>query len=378
MAPPLPLERWMSAHPPPPSRAQAAARVGAVVGLGLAVLVGLGISAQALWAEASDGGLLVRLQPVPFVAAVVAWWVASVLAGPRLVALLPPEQRAQAPAGWRLGLWMVGVHGLNLALPGPAGDLAFVGALVRVHGLPARSVVAATTFARVGGLATIGVLGLALLPGAPPGGPVGLVVRGAVACLAVGAVGLGVGALRPRWLTWISASTIGRLARHTPGGLGRALHQMDAGVAALAEGLATVARGGPRAMAITVGWSLLIQAALACSLFSAALAVGIPLPLDGLPMAHVAGELASVAVAVAPAGLGGFDGALAASLLAFCGLDGLNTALVVLSIRAVQLVALGAGTLAVAAAAPALFSPSGSRALGDGADGRPPPGGGST
>ena len=356
MGPSSPLGSRMSAHqPPPPSRSRALGRVLAVVALGLAVVVGLGIAAQSLWAEASDGGLLERLRLAPFALAVAAWWVASVLAGPRLVALLPPTQRAQAPAGWRLGLWMVGVHGLNLALPGPAGDLAFVGALVRVHGLPARSVVAATTFARVGGLATIGLLGLAMLPFAPSGGPLGLVLRGAVACLALGAVALGIGALRPGWLTWWSRGTVGWMAARAPGVLAGPLHRIDAGVAGLARGLAEMARGGPRAMAITVGWSLLIQAALATSLLAAAAAVGESLPLAGLPMAHVAGELASVAVAVAPAGMGGFDVALTASLLAFCGLGGLSSALVVLSIRSVQLVALGGGTVAVAAAAPALF-----------------------
>ncbi len=356
MGPPSPLGSRMSAHqPPPPSRARALGRVLAVVGLGLAVVVGLGLAAQSLWAEASDGGLLQRLRLAPFALAVGAWWVASVLAGPRLVALLPPNQRAQAPAGWRLGLWMVGVHGLNLALPGPAGDLAFMGALVRVHGLPARSVVAATTFARVGGLATIGLLGLALLPFAPAEGSLGLVVRGAVACLAVGAVALGIGALRPGWLTWGSRVTVGWLAARAPRALAGPLGRIDAGVAGLAQGLAEVARGGLRAMAVTVGWSLLIQAALATSLLAAAAAVGEALPLAGLAMAHVAGELASVAVAVAPAGMGGFDGALAASLLSFGGLDGLGAALVVLSIRSVQLVALGGGTVGVAAAAPSLF-----------------------
>lgn len=335
-------------------------RVAGVLVLGLATLAGLATAADALWASGDEAGVWARLRWEPGALAVLLWWLASLLAGPRLVGLLPPDDRARAPSGWRLGSWMIGVHGLNLALPGPAGDLAFMGALVKGHGLSARGVVAATTFSRVGGLATIALLGLALLPFAPHDSLLARALLAALALLAAGGLLLGAGALRPDLLRRLSAGTVGTLARRLSGPPAALLAKVDAGVSGLADGLAGVAQGGAPALARTIAWSLAIQAALAGSLGCAALAVGAPLPAAGLPLTHVTAELASVAVAVAPAGLGGFDGALAAALVAFCGQEGADAARVVLCIRAVQLVALGGGTLALAGVAPGLLRRAGS------------------
>ncbi len=248
---------------------------------------------------------------------------------------------------------MLAVHALNLALPGPAGDLAFIGVLVGRRGLRAGAVLGATAGARVAGLGALAALGLALLPFAPAGGPLAQGLLIGLFAMAAPGLALGLAALRPAPLRRAFAAAADRLVRlPAPVGpaAGKVLGGLIRALGALGEGLT------PRAALGAAGWSLAIQALLALSLAAAARASGISLMGLPLALAHVTGELASVAVAVAPGGLGAFEAGLGAALVAFAGQPAAAAAAVVLAVRLTQVVALSVGALAVAARAPELLA----------------------
>lgn len=348
--------------PPPPRPLRPLARILLVLG---ACLLALGILAGVLGGLGPDGragGLLTRLSWAPLLGSVLAWILASLLAGPRLRAALPAAERERAPSSLRLGGLMIGVHALNLALPGPAGDLALIGLLARGGGLPPRSLIAATTWTRVWGLATIALGGLVLLPLAPRHGLLSAALVAVLGLLALGGAGLALLALAPGPLSRLSAASLGAWGGRLPGPIGGLLRAVDRGVAGLSRGLADVARAGPRLVVTTLAWSALIQVSLLTSLGLAAAALGQALAPLALALCHVTAELASVAVAVAPAGVGGFDGALAAALVGFADRSPWEAAALVLVVRLVQALALGTGTVAVAALAPGLLdAPVGTR-----------------
>lgn len=329
------------------------ARIALVLGLASFVVVGLGAGLLSVLEQGANQGLFTRLEPLPVAGAVALWLVASVLAGPRFAGLLPPGDRAHAPSGWRLGAWMLAVHALNLALPGPAGDAAFIGAVARPGGPPLRAVVAAMTFSRVGGLATTAGLGLLILPLAPRETTLSWVILVGAGAAALGGALLGAFSLRPALLEALAARTVGRLAGDQ--GIGRAFSAIERGVVGLARGLAEVAEGGLRALGRTILWSTAIQTCLLGALALACAAVRVDAGGTGLAAAHLTGELASVAVAIAPAGIGGFDAALVASLIAFCEVEPGPAGLVAIAVRLIQIVALAIGTAGVALLAPGVL-----------------------
>ena len=357
-----------------PSRRRPLLRVALVLGVGLLLVGCVAAVAAQLGGSDARASLAARIRPLPLAAGVIGWVVASVLAGPRFRDALPPEARSRAPSGVRLGVWMLGVHALNLALPGPAGDLAFIGVLSRGHEVRTRDLVAATTWSRVLGLATIAALGLLVLPLAPTDGLLASGLVGALVLLGVSGTILGALVLRPDLLGRLADATVGALAEVLPGPLGRLCGRVGGALHALAAGLSDVSAAGIPLVLRTVGWSVLIQLSLALSLLCAAAAVGIPLSPRSLATVHVTAELSAVAVAFAPAGLGGFDGVLGAALVSFADAGAMEAALVVLSLRLVQILALGAGAIGVAAIAPGLLDSAAAPAGGDAAPGESFPG----
>ena len=328
-------------------------RIALVLGFGLATVLGLAAAWDAVVQQGEQAGLFDRIALGPLLGAVGLWLLASLLAGPRFARLLPPDDRRLAPSGLHLGTWMVAVHALNLALPGPAGDVAFAAAVSRTGGAPLATVVAAVSVSRVVGLATTAVLGLAVLPWLPVDSGLAAVVAGGTAVAALGGAALGLLGVRPRVLRGVANATVGRLAGAKRGGaVAGGIHR---GVLGLADGLSKVGTGRTPALVEAMGWSLAIQGCLCGALALACAAVGMSADPLGLVAAHLVGELASVAVAVAPAGIGGFDAALVAALVAFGAIAGEAAALVAITLRLVQVLALASGTALVAVFAPAVL-----------------------
>lgn len=328
-------------------------RIALVLGVGLAVVIGLAGAWATVVDKGEELGLFDRIAVLPLLGAVLLWLVASILAGPRFARLMPASERQLAPSGLRLGTWMVAVHALNLALPGPAGDIAFAGAVARPGGPPLRSVVATVSVSRVAGLSTTAGLGLCLLPWVPLDSSLAAVVASGMGLAALAGAGLGLLSLRPHLLVQLSTATAGRFAGHS--GAGRLFTTLHQGVCALADGLSAVGTGRAGALAEAVAWSLGIQACLCGALGLACSAVGVPIDALGLAAAHLVGELASVAVAIAPAGIGGFDAALIAALVGFTSVTAEAAALVAIALRLVQVLALAMGTAVVAVVAPTVL-----------------------
>ncbi len=328
-------------------------RIALVLGFGLATVLGLASAWTAVAEQGEQAGLFERIAAAPLLGAVGLWLLASVLAGPRFARLLPPAARRKAPSGLHLGTWMVAVHALNLALPGPAGDVAFAAAVSGRGRASLRTVVAAVSVSRVVGLATTAALGLALLPWLPVDSGLAAVVAGGTAIAALGGTALGVLGMRPDLLRRLADATLGRLSG--PAGAGALASGVHRGIVGLAEGLSEVGASRMGALAEAAGWSLGIQVCLCGALALVCTAVGVPVAPLGLLASHLVGELASVAVAIAPAGIGGFDAALVAALVAFGPIPAQTAALVAIALRLVQVLALASGTTLVAVFAPAVL-----------------------
>lgn len=337
-------------------RARAAARVALVLGgagLGLTLLA----AGLARW-PAITGAAPDFSAPSfgPLLLGASAWLVAGALGGPRLRLLLSPADRARSPGPLALGFAMMGVHALNLALPGPAGDLALLAALRR-RGVGLAEAAGATLAGRALGLGAIGGLTLIALPWVGGGGAVGAGLKLGLLPAALGACGIGAAALRPGLLLRAVEAPLRAVIPRVPGLLRVVLEKAAMGAAALRDRLAAGADPGDRAKLVAALISVLMQVFLGLSLACAAASTG-PLPaLLPLGLAHLAGELASVALAFAPAGLGALEGALGGGLHAFCGLGLGAAASVVLAMRAVQVLALALGAPLAAGALPELLSP---------------------
>lgn len=339
----------VDAATPAPSARRAWIRVLAPLlgGLAAAALAAAGLRALAGAPPAAPG---------PIAAAVGLWLLAGVLGGRRLRLLLPPALAAQAPAAWRLGIATLGVHALNLALPGPAGDLALLAAL-RQRGVGAAPLGAALLAGRALGLGAIGALALILLPMAPLDGPAAAALWAGVGPPSAGALVLGFAVLRPALLSRALLAPLRALARRG-GPAGRLGARLTAPVGRVAEALEAAGPVGlPRQLAafgISALMQLLLWAALAALVSGAAAQ---PPALAALGLAHAIGELVTVALAIAPAGLGALEAGLGGALHLLCGLSPAEAAAVVVQLRAVQLLSLAIGAPLAGAALPGLLRP---------------------
>ena len=341
--------------PPGPDSAPSAAPWGLGLRIAAPLLGGLGAAAlAAAGLRALTGAPAV--DPALIAAAVGLWLLAGVLGGPRLRLLLPAAVAAQAPSAWRLGLATLGVHALNLALPGPAGDLALLAAL-RQRGVEAAPLGAALLAGRALGLGAIGALALILLPMAPLEGPAAAALWAGVGPPAAGALALGLAVLRPALLTRALLAPLRALARRE-GAAGRLAARLTAPVGRVAGALEAAGPVGARRQLAAVGISALMQLLLWAALGALVRgAAARPPGLAALGLAHAVGELVTVALAIAPAGLGALEAGLGGALHLLCGLSPAEAAAVVVQLRAVQLLSLAVGAPLAGAALPGLLRP---------------------
>lgn len=337
----------MSAPMPPLRRALWSA-AGAALALALTALAlrSMGPSGAAL------GSLLERVQPAPLLGAMLVMSAGMVFVALRWRALIPGG--AQLPAVGLTGIVCAGLL-LNYALPGPVGEVAAAAMVARRYGVPGPLALAGSVHGRLVGLSSAGVLaGLSYTFGELPVPPeyqglVGLAALG----IGAGAVALGVLSARPRWLSALSAATLGRLAGG-PSALSRGCAGLDQLAQQVAQGLHQVGRLGPRAYAEATLWAMGAHLCVAVGLSGGAWALGLDPALPGVVFTYCAATAAVVVLFAVPGAQLGWDALFATLFAATCGVSLADAVLVVAMVRAQQLLLLllGALSLAVLGGAP--------------------------
>lgn len=311
----------------------------------LLVTLAVGLGVASLGGPGALREHLARMRPGWLGGALALMMLGLLLAGPRFLALLPagPWRR---PGPLAAGTLLLGSTVLNLSFPGPVGEVAIAAAVQRRYGVPASTALAASLQGRLAGLASSGLLLLALLPlvQVPPevlpmlwtvGGLLGL------AGLAAGAI-----ALRPDLLAAVARAGPAALSRRLPGRAGQLLGRLAQGIDRLAHDLAGGLRLGPGPWLRALGWSALSHGSFALAVLCCAAAVGESVsPLAAL-VAHTASVVASAALVILPGGLGAWDASFGGVLSMAAGLPLTHAALVLVAVRVVQTIGLAGSALA--------------------------------
>ncbi len=324
-------------------RARILGRLGALGLLGLALLCGTGLGVARLASQQPWTLLLGAVRWPALLGAAVLVVAGAAAHGPRMRALLPlAPGGGPLPGRLRLGSLYLAASVLNLSFPGPAGELAAALVLRRTHRLSAAGVLAASLHGRFLSLLWAGALCLLMLPGLDlPPGLVGL-CRAAAGIIALLGLGLGLLSFRPAWLRALSVGSLGRLILRLPGRIGP-LEGLHRAILGFADALGALPRQGAIAYVRASAWSLLGMACTFGALLCTAAAFGLHPGLWGSFFTLCLTQIAGVALVVLPGGLGAFDLSLTGALVATAGLDGSQAALVLLGVRAAQILALLAG-----------------------------------
>ena len=206
----------------------------------------------------------------------------------------------------------------NVAIPGPAGDVASCVFLRRRAGVPLAAAFSAMVFSRLVAVVVLGVLGVALCfaPGVCAADPrVARILSAVAVAVAIGTAGLVVVSLRPGVLQAAAGAVSRVAARLWP-------RRAVASLAALREAIDDLGRmgwwcravlvKGPRPMLVAAGCSLLIIAPQVAALWATGAAFGVKAPLGAFALLHVLNAFAQVAVILIPGGLGVSEVALVA------------------------------------------------------------------
>ncbi len=227
------------------------------------------------------------------------------------------------------GLFMVGTL-LNYALPGPVGEFAAAALAGRRFRIRPEMAFAAGVHARFIGLAMAGVCSAVLFVTTDMPVPDGMNrwIGLATACIAGGAIALGVLSAYPALLREGSARTIGRIP---------ALRGLHASVERLATSLQAVGRLGPRRYAWGALWALCGHACVIGGIALAALGLGAHPDPAGLAFTYTVSTAGAVVLFAFPGSQLGWDAMFASLLVATAGLSLPDALAITLLVRVQQL-----------------------------------------
>lgn len=300
-------------------------RIAAWIVLGAAMVGGLGFGLlAALEGTSAAGGRFWDLDGRWLAVGSLVWTLALGVQSERWRALIPHD----GPRPVELAALVAGTNVLNLALPGPVGEVAAAWYLHRRWSVPFPVALGSSILARLLALFLLGALGLALAPWVPGGGTLRAVL---VAGLGLGGFSLGV-------VVWRPDLVLGLLARlPLPGRLRGRLGW-------LRETLMTLGGLGWGRWARAGAWGLLNIAILWFGVGTGFWASGSDPHPFGLLLVHVLGSLGVVASILAPGGLG----AVEAIYIGLHGTLGVSVEQAVFGAVAVRWVQLGSLAICVA------------------------------
>lgn len=258
------------------------------------------------------------IRPGPMGLALVVWLGSFAAQGLRLASLVP---EARVPAV-RWGIWVAGAQVLNLAIPGPSGELATAGVMRREAGVGLADATLRALASRVLGLGTIATSAVAAAAWLSRTEGTSTLTLGPAAAVA-GAAALA--AVSPIVLPRPIATVLRRFPR-TP-----------ARVLSLLDGFAAIPLG---AWLRATGWSVVAVVAQSGGAWLAFRGAGVLVhPVAAVFLQGIASVAALAAIAL-PAGAGAVDGAMIAAFPGATGASMGDAVVADLAVRLVQLTAL--------------------------------------
>ncbi|MFT5584590.1 MAG: uncharacterized membrane protein YbhN (UPF0104 family) [Cognaticolwellia sp.] len=320
-------------------------------GLLLAGLILASISLAALALSQSQLGadavadLLERVRLGPILASLVVMTSAMFLLGARWRSLIPGGENLPI-----LGLSTLTTTGLllNVALPGPAGELAVAVLVERRYGVPATAALAGALSGRFVGLASAGLLAaMARLSGElpVPAEYSGLVEIASLLIFAASGF-LAFVAAKPQILSAIATHSIGRL--QGPGRLGQWMCKAHDAAQAMARDLSSVAALPWTSWLKACGWSLAGHLCVIAGIGLGAWGMGVHFNPWGLVFTYSAATAGIVALFLVPGGQLGWDAMFAAFLHVTAGVPQADAVAVAVLVRVQQtaLLLIGAASFA--------------------------------
>ena len=325
-----------------------AIRTGVALGLGGLVallLLGLVLSHTRTGAEALVE-LWGRTRPLPLLGAVGIMTAAVVFLALRWRTLIPGGSELSLPP--MTGIVCAGML-MNIALPGPVGEVGASMLVKRRFGVPATLALAAGIHSRFLGLGAAGALALAAwalgdLPIPPEAEPL---VAGVAIFMAVFAVALGVLSAWPSLLARLSGATAGALAG-LPGWLGRSFKGLDTVVQQTAAALGDVGRQSPLTWLKALSWSLCSHFSVTTGIWLGSYALGMDAHLPGILFTYCAATASIVALYALPAGMAGWDALFCAFFVSTTGVSLADALAMTALVSVQQLILLLLGALALA------------------------------
>ena len=312
----------------------------------LAILVLLSL-ALLRWVVDTEGvDTLLRLRAevrlLPLFAGTLLMFGGILFMGFRWQALLP---RAEGVSGFVLAAIVASGMLLNVALPGPVGEVAAAALVQRRYGIEAPLALAASLHGRFVGLATSALLAFLVwlfvpLPVAPESAPL---VAGAAVVVAVGAIMLGVVAIRPGVLLFWSDISLAWVARRRWGRVSLLASRLERLVRQFVEALAQLGRNVGRAHLMAMFWCLCGVVSVVSGVWLASLALGVAGSPAGLLFSHCAVTAGAVVLFALPVGQVGWDAGFATLLYSTAALPLENALAITVLVRFQQLLIIIAG-----------------------------------
>lgn len=270
-----------------------------------------------------------------------------VFMGLRWRALMPEPARVG-----RAGLVGICAAGqlLNMALPGPVGELVAAGLVQRTYGVEAPVALAASIHSRFVGVMSAALITLLVWLTAPMPVPDSArpFIFGAVVMVTLWGGALGVVALWPGLFLRPAAALRRRLRPEHAGRIVRWLDRFLALGARFGESLSTMTRsmGWPHVAAF--GWNLLGVASISLGAWAASWALGAPGSLAGIVFSQCAVTAGAVVLFAMPGMQVGWDAAFATLLVTTVGLPLEHALAITVLVRCQQLVVVSVGAFVLA------------------------------
>jgi hypothetical protein len=318
-----------------------------VGGLSLVLLV---LVAATLVRSLGDPAALLRLRseahPALLAVALVPLFGGIVFMAFRWRELLPGRERI--PPWGLVGICAAGQL-LNVALPGPVGELIAAAMVKRRYAIPGTVAFAAAIHSRFVGITTAALVSVViwLLVPLPMNRDAHRLMMWAVAFVIAASAGLGLFAARPGLFTWMSEHTLGRVSRWRLGFLARWCGRGHEVVVQFTRAMSDLGRsfGWPHLRA--AGWAVVGLVSVTLGTVVAARALGHPADPTALLFAHASLTAGAIVLFALPVGQLGWDAGFATLLVAVVGLPLEHALAITILVRLAQFLIMlgGAGVL---------------------------------